>query len=264
MVTRACFRGLPSRRPGGIVPGAIRRRSLRRCLPARLPRQRPCPVPSLASILISAPRPSVMVRDLPAGFGAVSGRGRGLLRVDRGGPWRERHRQAEEERRPEDDPAEEPGRSGGGGGSRSIHGDSRRRIIRSVGCGHQGVRIQLSAVRSPSGLRAIIPERARPPRNSVPRADFVQFSRAAPPGAVTIVLPGARLTTKLRRPMHPDAAAHAARRALRAFVVLVFAFSAGFARARRRPPTMRSRSISSTPTSRPSSRRSPRSPGAIS
>ena len=62
----------------------------------------------------------------------------------------------------------------------------------------------------------------------MPRADILQFSRAAPHGAVTIVLPGARLTTKLRRPVHPDALAHAARRALRALVVLVFAFSAGF------------------------------------
>ncbi len=63
----------------------------------------------------------------------------------------------------------------------------------------------------------------------MPRADILQFSRAAAHGAVTIVLPGARLTTKLRRPVHPDALAHAARRALRALVVLVFGLSAGLA-----------------------------------
>ncbi len=58
---------------------------------------------------------------------------------------------------------------------------------------------------------------------------FVQFSRAASPGAVTIVFPGARLTTNLRRPVHPSAPARAARQALRALVAVVFVFFSGFA-----------------------------------
>ena len=78
-------------------------------------------------------------------------------------------------------------------------------------------------------MHAIIPETARSLRNSVARSDSCSFPRAAPSGAATTVLPGARLTTKLRRPVHPFAEARPPRRGRYAIVALAFAFWAGFA-----------------------------------
>ena len=134
----------------------------------------------------------------------------------------------------------------------------------AVGCGHPGVWIQLSAPRRRFRCMLLFLKRPRSLRNSAARADSCSFPRAAPSGAATTVLPGVRLTTKLRRPVHPFAVARPPRRG-RARNRRACVCVAGPLSRRSRPRrTIPSRSISSTRTSRRSSRRSPRSPAAIS
>ena len=78
-------------------------------------------------------------------------------------------------------------------------------------------------------MHGIIPENTRSPRKPGSVCRFVRFSRAAPCGAIMIVLPGVRLPTKLRSLVHRYALPRAVRLGMQMFGMLTLSLAAGFA-----------------------------------